>query len=214
MENKIECVRCRNIQCGYFPCHKDADAENFSCTFCYCPLYPLKDCGGSYTCDKNGIKDCSACTFPHDPANHGAIVEKSEKAFRAVLRERRRKKRHAIASMLIAVLLGALTAFLPVVLLQNLWRITEMLDIPEATQVIAQLRDVNFAPAYLIAAACALVCGIIMLRLRRNKIIAALLVILVFVPAVIAALVFTESSGVPVYTIVQILIEYVQSGAF
>ena len=38
----------QNPQCEYFPCHKCADSENFSCLFCYCPLYALGDkCGGN-----------------------------------------------------------------------------------------------------------------------------------------------------------------------
>lgn len=35
--------------------------------FCYCPLYHIPDCGGSYHILENGVKDCSACHRPHDP---------------------------------------------------------------------------------------------------------------------------------------------------
>ena len=46
--------------CEYFPCHKGADPETFSCLFCYCPLYPLGDaCGGNFTYTADGLKDCS-----------------------------------------------------------------------------------------------------------------------------------------------------------
>ena len=31
----------QNRACEFFPCHKGADAENFNCLFCYCPLYAL-----------------------------------------------------------------------------------------------------------------------------------------------------------------------------
>ena len=26
-------------KCEFFPCHKNADENNFNCLFCYCPLY-------------------------------------------------------------------------------------------------------------------------------------------------------------------------------
>ena len=46
-----------NKECEYFPCHKGADVENFSCLFCYCPLYALgKECGGNYKITEKGIK--------------------------------------------------------------------------------------------------------------------------------------------------------------
>ena len=39
----------QNRECEFFPCHKCADAEEFSCLFCYCPLYALGDrCGGNF----------------------------------------------------------------------------------------------------------------------------------------------------------------------
>lgn len=67
----------QNKECEYFPCHKCADAENFSCLFCYCPLYALGDrCGGSFTYTEQGIKDCSNCLKPHRRENYGKIMEK------------------------------------------------------------------------------------------------------------------------------------------
>ena len=27
--------------CEFFPCHKGVEEEQFSCLFCYCPLYAL-----------------------------------------------------------------------------------------------------------------------------------------------------------------------------
>ena len=43
----------QNSACEYFPCHKCQDPENFSCLFCYCPLYALGDqCGGNFTYTK------------------------------------------------------------------------------------------------------------------------------------------------------------------
>ena len=67
----------QNTACEYFPCHKCKDAENFSCLFCYCPLYPLGDaCGGNFTYTENGIKDCSGCLVPHCRENYSMITEK------------------------------------------------------------------------------------------------------------------------------------------
>ena len=66
----------QNRECKYFPCHKGS-AEDFSCLFCYCPLYCLgEQCGGSYLYTENGIKDCSVCLRPHRRENYGAICEK------------------------------------------------------------------------------------------------------------------------------------------
>lgn len=67
----------QNKVCEYFPCHKGADADSFSCLFCYCPLYALADkCGGNFTYTENGIKDCSACLKPHRRENYEKIMEK------------------------------------------------------------------------------------------------------------------------------------------
>lgn len=65
----------QNRACEYFPCHSGADAENFNCLFCYCPLYALGDrCGGNFTYTPGGIKDCSACLRPHKRENYSNIV--------------------------------------------------------------------------------------------------------------------------------------------
>lgn len=67
----------QNKECEYFPCHKCKDVENFSCLFCYCPLYVLKDqCGGNFTYTQDGIKDCSNCLKPHHRENYEKIMEK------------------------------------------------------------------------------------------------------------------------------------------
>jgi Zn-finger protein len=66
----------QNKACEYFPCHQ-CDGENFSCLFCYCPLYTLGDqCGGNFTYTKDGIKDCSGCLIPHRKENYDHIMEK------------------------------------------------------------------------------------------------------------------------------------------
>lgn len=67
----------QNKDCEYFPCHKGTDTENFSCLFCYCPLYALGDqCGGNFTYTDNGIKDCSGCLIPHKRENYPLVCEK------------------------------------------------------------------------------------------------------------------------------------------
>ena len=63
--------------CEYFPCHKVKDCENFSCLFCYCPLYALgNDCGGNFIYTEKGIKNCTHCTYPHQRENYDEVVEK------------------------------------------------------------------------------------------------------------------------------------------
>ena len=65
-----------NRECEFFPCH-NADSDNFNCLFCYCPLYALGECcGGNFSYLPNGVKDCSACVFPHLRENYGAVVER------------------------------------------------------------------------------------------------------------------------------------------
>ena len=66
-----------NKECPYYPCHKTADENEFNCLFCYCPLYALgRKCGGACTYDKDGVKDCSRCAFPHRRQNYEAITER------------------------------------------------------------------------------------------------------------------------------------------
>ena len=50
-------------ECEYFPCHKDG---KLNCLFCFCPLYHMTDCGGTYTHTEKGIRDCSRCSVPHE----------------------------------------------------------------------------------------------------------------------------------------------------
>ncbi len=67
-------------ECEYFPCHNGADAENFSCLFCYCPLFALgEDCGGNFTYTQQGVKDCSRCLLPHRRENYDRICDKMSK---------------------------------------------------------------------------------------------------------------------------------------
>ena len=56
-----------HTECDYFPCHEGVPLERFNCMLCYCPFYALGDkCGGDFVYLESGIKDCSACTLPHD----------------------------------------------------------------------------------------------------------------------------------------------------
>ena len=67
----------QNTACEYFPCHKCTDPGNFSCLFCYCPLYALGDqCGGNFSYTKEGIKDCTGCLIPHRRENYERVMEK------------------------------------------------------------------------------------------------------------------------------------------
>ena len=66
-----------NRSCEYFPCHKNADEEHFTCLFCYCPLYALGDrCGGNCRYTESGVKDCSACLLPHGKGGYDYIIKK------------------------------------------------------------------------------------------------------------------------------------------
>ena len=63
-------------ECEYFPCHK---TENLNCLFCFCPLYFTFECGGKWKVLKNGYKDCSECTLPHEEYGYDWILSKLEK---------------------------------------------------------------------------------------------------------------------------------------
>ena len=62
----------QNTECEYFPCHRIEDPAQFSCLFCYCPLYALgRNCGGNYRYNEKGIKDCTDCLDPQLQRNYG-----------------------------------------------------------------------------------------------------------------------------------------------
>lgn len=66
-------------ECEYFPCHRDADPDNFNCLFCYCPLYVLGEhCGGQFAYLRSGRKDCSGCLYPHLRENYAAVTGRYE----------------------------------------------------------------------------------------------------------------------------------------
>ncbi|MCI9123841.1 MAG: metal-binding protein [Eubacterium sp.] len=67
----------QHTQCEYFPCHKGIEPGSFNCLFCYCPLYALgQDCGGNPQFTKNGVKDCTHCTFPHQRDHYGSVIQR------------------------------------------------------------------------------------------------------------------------------------------
>ena len=66
----------QNRGCEYFPCHNVSEENEFSCLFCYCPLYLMPDCGGKFSLLPNGVKDCSNCLLPHKEENYKYIVKK------------------------------------------------------------------------------------------------------------------------------------------
>ena len=64
-------------ECEFFPCHEVKDVENFNCLFCYCPLYALGDnCGGNFTYNEKGFKDCTNCAVPHLRKNYDYVLSK------------------------------------------------------------------------------------------------------------------------------------------
>ena len=65
-----------NKDCKYFPCHKGL--KDFNCMFCYCPMYAKENCPGNpvyIETEEKRIKDCSHCTFPHQPENYDVIMK-------------------------------------------------------------------------------------------------------------------------------------------
>ncbi|NBH13771.1 metal-binding protein [Lachnospiraceae bacterium] len=77
MENSYKYFK--NEDCQYYPCHRNMQGESFNCLFCFCPMNPYADCLGApayiVSSAGNRIKDCSGCTFPHEPQHYEAIME-------------------------------------------------------------------------------------------------------------------------------------------
>lgn len=69
----------KNTECEFFPCHSGIDEEKFNCLFCYCPLYAMQNCSGEFIYLDDGVKDCSACKFPHVAENYLKIIERLKK---------------------------------------------------------------------------------------------------------------------------------------
>ena len=84
----MNCKFFQNTACEYFPCHATGSVADFNCLFCYCPLYALgKRCGGQFTYLDNGVKDCSACDFPHRRENYDALVQRYGEILAVLQRE-------------------------------------------------------------------------------------------------------------------------------
>lgn len=69
------CCFFENRECEYFPCHEGQ--EDFNCLFCYCPLYSMEKCPGEPRyIEREGqqIKECTYCTYPHQPENYETII--------------------------------------------------------------------------------------------------------------------------------------------
>lgn len=78
----------QNKECEYFPCHKGADQETFSCLFCYCPLYCLgENCGGNFRYTSKGIKDCTNCLRPHRRENYTTIRDQMRQVLELVKKQ-------------------------------------------------------------------------------------------------------------------------------
>lgn len=74
-----------NRECEYFPCHPNADRDNFNCLFCYCPLYVLGDrCGGNFTYLSNGCKSCVNCLYPHQREHYEEIIGRYREILAAI----------------------------------------------------------------------------------------------------------------------------------
>lgn len=77
----------QNKECEFFPCHEGVPEEDFNCLFCYCPLYALgRKCGGNCVYTPEGYKDCSQCTFPHQPDNYRSVIMRYEEIMEVVRR--------------------------------------------------------------------------------------------------------------------------------
>lgn len=70
----------QNKSCEFFPCH-GGQASTINCLFCFCPLYPSDDCGGSFTFTDRGIKDCSNCCVPHTEGGYDIIISKLRRMY-------------------------------------------------------------------------------------------------------------------------------------
>ncbi|MCL2137316.1 MAG: cysteine-rich small domain-containing protein [Coriobacteriia bacterium] len=70
-----------NRDCEYYPCHEDADTNDFNCMFCFCPLYMLGDsCGGKFVYTEKGVKSCINCDLPHKASYYDVIMDKLKEA--------------------------------------------------------------------------------------------------------------------------------------
>ena len=50
-------------------------------------FFENRACGGDYTYNERGIKDCSDCTFPHRPENYDRLLARYGDILKVVRRE-------------------------------------------------------------------------------------------------------------------------------
>lgn len=90
----------QNKKCEFWMCHEGIKEEDFSCLFCYCPLYFAEKCNGKFEILPNGIKDCSNCTRPHNRKNYGTIVQEISRNMKQ--RKEQEDKKKCIATSIFA----------------------------------------------------------------------------------------------------------------
>jgi Zn-finger protein len=56
----------QNKSCEYWMCHKGINKDNFSCLFCYCPVF--------YHCALKDKIPCERCIFPHRRNNYDRMM--------------------------------------------------------------------------------------------------------------------------------------------
>ena len=122
--------------------------------------------------------------------------------------------RRIILSAVIALIAFAACVVLPVLAVQNLWRVTGYMDIPEVTQVLAQLQEAAFVPGWIPAAICAAAVFAIAFFMRRHPVVAGILTFFMLLAGIICALLALKVNGVPMLVMVKIVMEYVRLGAF
>lgn len=112
-----------------------------------------------------------------------------------------------------AVVLAAAIAA-PFALMQNAWRIPGALDMPEVTQVLAQLKDATVAPGFVAAAVMAVIAALLAYLLSRHKIISVLVTVVLLLTGAVCGVAAAEVNGVPVRVVIEIIVEYLRLGAF
>jgi len=77
---EVSPVVIKHSECKYYPCHSVGDISEFSCLFCFCPLYHKIECSGTFDLilkDGGGyIKDCKDCSFPHKRSNYQEVLDR------------------------------------------------------------------------------------------------------------------------------------------
>lgn len=122
--------------------------------------------------------------------------------------------RRMIVPVILGFIAAALCATAPTALLRECWRVAEGIDAPEATRILAQLKDAHILPSVAACAGCGAAVTLTMRLLRRQWLGAVIISGHIAVAGMLAALMYTTVNGVPVHTAVRIIVEYALSGAF